>query len=118
MKYPPEPTAKSQLTRRILAVRRAHEDLFTSGSYVPLLTEGPRSANLIAFERRLGDQRAIVVAPRLVGAIKSDKDWSGTSVMVEGTAEKVNCELTDKPMAIRDGRLNIEAVPLHLFVIG
>jgi malto-oligosyltrehalose synthase len=116
--YPPTPTSKSELTHRILEVRRAHADLFANGSYVPLAAAGPRVNNVVAFERRRGDKRAIVVAPRLVGSIKSDRDWQGTSVQLDMADGIVNCELTKKPVAVGDGGLNIEATPLHLFVIG
>ena len=118
VEYPPKPTSKSELTHRILEVRRAHADLFANGSYLPLATAGPRANTLVAFERRLGDKRAIVVAPRLVGSIQSDQDWQGTSVQLDVAERTANCELTRKAVAVSDGRLNIEETPLHLFVIG
>jgi maltooligosyltrehalose synthase len=116
--YPPRPSSKFDLTLRILEVRREHAELFARGSYVPLVTQGPRSPNLVAFERRHDGRRAIVVAPRLVGAIRSEKDWQGTSVELEGAQGELRCEVSGKPLAIREGRMNIDATPLSLFIIG
>jgi len=52
-----------------LRFKRRHSVLFRSGEYVPLATSGPRSAHLVCFCRRLSDQVAVVIIPRLVAAL-------------------------------------------------
>jgi (1->4)-alpha-D-glucan 1-alpha-D-glucosylmutase len=43
--------AKLQLIERLLAMRRANSDLFSSGSYEPVLVEGPQAGHVLAFTR-------------------------------------------------------------------
>ncbi|MBI4498659.1 MAG: malto-oligosyltrehalose synthase [Chloroflexi bacterium] len=57
---------KLYLTYRTLAFRRAHDQLFASGAYLPLEAGGTKRDHVVAFARTLGDQAALVVAPRLV----------------------------------------------------
>ena len=60
---------KTWLTRRVLEARRVHADLFADGAYEPLIVRGPASGNVVAFQRRLNDDRAIIIAPRLISAV-------------------------------------------------
>jgi (1->4)-alpha-D-glucan 1-alpha-D-glucosylmutase len=62
---PEDGRAKLYLTWRALELRCAREALFRHGDYVPLRTAGAHAAHLCAFARRLGQEVAIVVAPRL-----------------------------------------------------
>src|SRR5690606_9270956 len=48
-----------------LALRHARPALFSEGSYMPLTTTGACRANMIAFERRRGRDRVVLIAPRL-----------------------------------------------------
>ena len=71
---------KQRLIAQLLAVRRAHPDLFRRGSYEPLSPEGADSDHLIAFARRGGDQALVVAAPRLVAhLLKADGTYRETA---------------------------------------
>src|SRR5436309_1945036 len=79
------PQSKMLVTTRVLAARRAHERLFTGGAYQALRVTGPRAANVVAFARSLGDEHAVVIAPRLVGDLLHqpvDERWRHTVVEV------------------------------------
>ncbi len=52
-----------------LRFKRLHNLLFRSGEYLPLAAFGPRSAHLVCFCRRLGDEMAVVIVPRLVAGL-------------------------------------------------
>jgi (1->4)-alpha-D-glucan 1-alpha-D-glucosylmutase len=112
VKYPAEASSKLDLTRRILAVRRDYAELFADGSYIPLSVSGPRADNVVAFERRLGDQRAIVVAPRLTGS----EDWGETDIAVGDGSLDLRCALTDNTPIVRDGKIQLNQVPFQLLL--
>jgi (1->4)-alpha-D-glucan 1-alpha-D-glucosylmutase len=101
--------AKTWLTHRVLDARRSHAELFSEGSYLPLVVRGPRAGNLVAFERRLGDDRAIVVAPRLLGSIlgkSAEQDWKETSIQLDDEKRPaLRCVLTGREPIICDGRI-------------
>jgi (1->4)-alpha-D-glucan 1-alpha-D-glucosylmutase len=64
---------KLAVLRRLLHLRRERPRLFLEGDYVPVAVEGARADRVIAFERRLGRERALVVVPRLsVGLTRGD----------------------------------------------
>jgi maltooligosyltrehalose synthase len=50
---------------RTLALRRERETLFRDGAYIPLPTTGEHADHLCTYARVLGEQCAIVIAPRL-----------------------------------------------------
>ncbi|NNJ12154.1 malto-oligosyltrehalose synthase [Chloroflexales bacterium ZM16-3] len=56
---------KLYLIERALGLRRERPALFAEGAYVPLEATGERAEHVVAFARRLGQQEAISVAPRL-----------------------------------------------------
>ncbi|MBX0329733.1 malto-oligosyltrehalose synthase [Oscillochloris sp. ZM17-4] len=56
---------KLYLTERALGLRRERPALFAEGGYLPLIAVGDRADHAVAFARRLGEQEAISVAPRL-----------------------------------------------------
>jgi (1->4)-alpha-D-glucan 1-alpha-D-glucosylmutase len=58
--------AKLLLLREGLRLRRAEPQLFHEGGYEPLEAEGPHSAHVVAFARRLEGRVLLCVAPRLV----------------------------------------------------
>ena len=51
---------------RLLALRRAHPQLFSAGDYQPLEVVGERSQHLCAFARNYGGLSLVVAVPRLV----------------------------------------------------
>lgn len=57
------------LTRKLLQARHQYQALFQRGGYEPLNVAGSLKGHVIAFERALGGQRLIAIAPRLMAAI-------------------------------------------------
>lgn len=71
------------LTRTVLKFRRNHPQLFEEGDYIPLTFQGAFAKNCIGFARRLGDEVAVIIAPRLtakVGWPPVCERWSSTTV--------------------------------------
>ena len=88
-----EGCAKLFLTWKALSARRAYAELFENGTYIPLVVEGPRAANLVAFARRYEDTQAVVAVPRMSsrlleeGGSLSDPDfWQNTQVVLPAEA--------------------------------
>jgi len=75
---------KQRIITTLLHLRQEHADLFQRGDYVPVAAVGPRSRNVIAFARVLGDLQLLIVVPRLMlGHIAADgaavdEFWVGT----------------------------------------
>ena len=114
--FAPRESPKTRLTRALLEARRQRPALFADGSYQPLIVRGPRANNIVAFERRLSAERAVVIAPRLLGAIHSSADWQETSIQLDDIDGEVECALTGKRVTVREGRLDVCETPLHLFL--
>ena len=60
---------KQRVLARCLADRAATPALYAGGDYEPLETAGSRAPHLIAFLRTKGDDRLLVVAPRLLAGL-------------------------------------------------
>lgn len=60
---------KLYLIYQSLNCRRAHQELFACGEYIPLTPKGEHRENICAFARRLGDIWALVVVPRLLARV-------------------------------------------------
>ena len=60
---------KLDLSRRLLALRTRHAELFLRGDYLPLRAEGPRSKNVFAFARRHDRRVVVAIVPRLAAAL-------------------------------------------------
>ena len=81
---------KLYATTSALASRRERPRLFADGAYVPLTVTGTRGEHACAFARVLGDDVAIVVAPRLVVGLTGDRarwplgaeTWGATTVLL------------------------------------
>ena len=67
---------KLYITYKALNFRQAHPDLFLLGDYLPLMTTGPRSRQVVAFARRQGNSWAVVAAARLFAKIFPAADSS------------------------------------------
>jgi (1->4)-alpha-D-glucan 1-alpha-D-glucosylmutase len=65
---------KLYLVYRTLNFRRAHPLLFSMGSYLPLEAQGTRKDHVCAFARTLGEERILVVTPRLVVRLTGGKE--------------------------------------------
>lgn len=61
--------AKLYVTWRSLSTRSAHRALFARGDYRPLEARGTHAARLCAFAREDAGVAAVLIAPRLVGAL-------------------------------------------------
>lgn len=55
--------------------RREAADLFQRGAYRPLPVHGPRKRHVLAFARRMGEQWAVVAAPRLPAGLTPQGGW-------------------------------------------
>ncbi|HEY7313876.1 MAG TPA: malto-oligosyltrehalose synthase, partial [Gemmataceae bacterium] len=62
----PDGRIKLYLIYQALHFRRAHEQLFAHGTYVPLEAAGPKRDHVCAFVRSLADRTVLVAVPRLV----------------------------------------------------
>ena len=62
---PGDGRAKLYLTWQLLQFRRAHEELFRQGEYIPLRVSGEHASNLCAFGRRHDGDLVVCLAPRL-----------------------------------------------------
>ncbi len=83
------------VSQRVLALRAAQPELFTTGDYVPLEASGPKQDHVVAFARRAGDWEILVVVPHLVAGLTrgeavppvGDALWAGTSLTIPGAAD-------------------------------
>ena len=75
---------KMFVTARLLAVRRAHPELFAAADYQPLeIGDGRNSERLCAFARRHAAGTLIAAVPRLVYGLYRDgaaADWGATEI--------------------------------------
>ena len=62
---PQDGRIKLYLTSRALRFRRARQDLFAEGDYLPLATRGQKENHVIAFARASANQTVVVVTGRL-----------------------------------------------------
>jgi (1->4)-alpha-D-glucan 1-alpha-D-glucosylmutase len=62
----PDGRIKLFLIYQMLNFRRAHEDVFARGEYLPLEAVGARRDHVVAFARVLGDTVVLVIVPRQV----------------------------------------------------
>ena len=82
---------KQALAFHLLKLRRQHERLFSDGTYEPLEIKGQFSEHAIAYQRRLGQEVAVFVVPRIASKLLGvneirfrEKVWSDTHVVLEG----------------------------------
>ncbi len=62
---------KLYLTHKALGTRRAYQDLFLDGDYIPLQVQGQRREHVCAFARRRGTAWALTAVPRLLTSLVS-----------------------------------------------
>jgi (1->4)-alpha-D-glucan 1-alpha-D-glucosylmutase len=67
---PADGAIKFALMRRLLQFRRTAQELFSSGSYLPLRPAGPKQRHVVAFARQHGQRSAIAVAGRFFLSLK------------------------------------------------
>ncbi len=65
---------KQAVIQRLLALRQARRELFVHGDYAEIAVDGEHRERLVAFQRQHGDQRLMVVVPRLAAALLAGAD--------------------------------------------
>ncbi|MDR3538171.1 MAG: malto-oligosyltrehalose synthase [Acetobacteraceae bacterium] len=91
---------KQAMIARTLHERRRSASVFACGSYTPVAAIGPRAEHIVAFLRSHGDQRYLVVVPRLPRHLLGDDDaiiippnrWDGTRLQLPDTIETAHWE--------------------------
>ena len=79
---------KMYLIWRAVHFRGAHQDLFREGELVPIQAAGKHAHNVVAFQRRKGDESALVVVPTFLSQVCaticpiSDVDWGDTVLLL------------------------------------
>ena len=91
----PDGRIKQAIIRRLLALRADRPALFSNGDYEPLTVEGPQASSVLAFMRRSGAERVVVVVPIHVAhllegnarpQVESER-WADTAIVLPpGTA--------------------------------
>jgi (1->4)-alpha-D-glucan 1-alpha-D-glucosylmutase len=103
---PVDATLKLAVLQRLLHTRRAHAALFRCGDYAALEVAGDRAKHLVAFLRAYGEERVVVLAPRLLDSMglqtPSELDWGNTRVVLPSglAARHFRCALTDQAMVV------------------
>ncbi len=116
---------KLYITSCILQFRRAHQELFSNGDYLPLKVQ-TKSEFVHAFARRLGQDWIVVAVPRLLTNIAATgtfpvgrKTWRSTALVLPSSAPRqwVNV-LTNESLTPKDGgtklRMPLSDVFRHL----
>ena len=101
MADPGDDRVKMFATSRLLRFRRDHLTAFQRGGYYPLRVQGVRQEHVFAFARGEGQDRVVVVVPRLIATLLPDADvpplgervWGDTSIELPAGS----------PRAYRDG---------------
>jgi (1->4)-alpha-D-glucan 1-alpha-D-glucosylmutase len=85
----PDGRIKLYLMHKLLDFRRAHQELFAEGDYIPLEVTGESNQAVCAFARRKNQAWVVAVAPRLIGSAVyngmvplGDDFWRSTAVSV------------------------------------
>lgn len=81
---------KLHVIRQALAARRAHPEVFASGSYEPLQVVGAAREHAVSFARRDGNHAILTVLPRLVATLTREEQklplgaavWGDTAVVL------------------------------------
>jgi (1->4)-alpha-D-glucan 1-alpha-D-glucosylmutase len=83
----PDGWIKAFVLYQTLRLRRAHEDLFARGDYLPLEAAGLRRDHVYAFGRCLEDEVIIIVVPRLVVRLAGGSEQPPMGSDVWGTTQ-------------------------------
>jgi (1->4)-alpha-D-glucan 1-alpha-D-glucosylmutase len=88
---PFDPRTKLLIVQRLLNVRRAHADLFASGTYTPLTATGSRASHVVAFLRSNKRQHALCIASRLMCDVEESGGfevwWGDTALQLPSDVE-------------------------------
>jgi (1->4)-alpha-D-glucan 1-alpha-D-glucosylmutase len=103
---------KLYVTYKALDARRADEDIFQDGSYVPLPVEGKRQEHVGVFARNRGEKWAITAVPRfLTGLVEAgdlpcgQKVWGDDIILLPGNTPRYWLNVfTGEKLRAFDGR--------------
>jgi (1->4)-alpha-D-glucan 1-alpha-D-glucosylmutase len=81
---------KLYVIQKALTHRRARQELYGQGEYLPLTVQGPRAANVCAFARRKSGIAAIIAVPRLLRGLDTAENedpfenaaWEETALLL------------------------------------
>lgn len=86
---------KQAIVARLLGARRAAPELFARGDYRPVPVEGEKAQHIVAFLRSHGENRMLVVVPRLPQELLRHQDrleldpatWQSTALVLPDEAD-------------------------------
>ncbi len=117
---PHDGRAKLWFMHSLLTLRRERPDLFERGSYTALAARGLRASNVIAYERRLGSERLVVIAGRLFAKLGMPAEqlplgnaaWADTEVALPRWAEGARLvnRLSGETLTVAGGALRMADV--------
>ena len=82
---------KMYLLYKALELRKAYQDLFIKGEYIPLKITGENAEKMIAFARNLNNKWAVVIVPIFVTTIFEPEDFKP----IEGAFSSIRISLPD-----------------------
>ncbi len=111
---------KLYLLWKILNARKANRELFDFGSYVPLQLAGKYKNHVLAFGRKYKNQWCVVVVPRLLVKLTSEKQlplgphvWQDTEIILpDGAPKQWQHILTNQPVTAGQG-LGVATILQH-----
>ncbi len=120
---------KLVLTRHLLGIRRAHADLLTYGSYIPLPVHGAHADNVIAFARGTEKRSVVVIVGRLFARLWGEREaqysgkyWADTWVELPGTPATPVDAVGGRAPACPEGRVGVDelfdAIPVAVLTCG
>jgi (1->4)-alpha-D-glucan 1-alpha-D-glucosylmutase len=118
----PDGRIKLYVLSRALRFRRAHSNLFSSGTYVPIEAFGSEHEHVFSYLTRGNEDRALVVVPRLTyrwGALPVSQSWKDTYLQLpEAHVGRWRNVLTGELMdSTPDGKLALSQV-LNVFPLA
>lgn len=98
------------LIRALLQFRRQEERFFQEAGYQSLEASGHFDRHVIAFERKAGDRRLVVVVPRLVqrwGYSPTGNLWADTAIRIPGGEGTWRNVLTGSDVSLESGEVHL-----------
>jgi (1->4)-alpha-D-glucan 1-alpha-D-glucosylmutase len=123
---------KLSIVAKALHLRAEQPSLFTTGDYTPLIVNGARGQNILAFLRSYATHAAIAIVPLRASALLKGSDrplvpasaWGDTHLMLDAdhAGRQWRNVLTGETVSTADGRVNIaealKTFPVALLVAG
>jgi (1->4)-alpha-D-glucan 1-alpha-D-glucosylmutase len=124
---PRDERTKLFATWSILQLRKQRPGVFQHGEYRPLEVQGSRAAHVCVFQRTVGSETAVIVAPRLFQRLKLESAsveplgeavWQSAALVgIEGDGRPLTCCLTGQTHIVENGTLLLKNV-LNAFPIS